>query len=399
MESSSLMPTYQRMPIMFEKGKGLYLYDTNGNRYTDCVSGISVTNLGHNHPEITRAICEQAEQLIHTSNLFIVPQQQALAARLVELTSMTNAFICNSGAEANEAAIKLARLYGHSKKIDSPRIIVMENAFHGRTLATLSASGSRKVQAGFEPLVKGFVRVPFNDINAIKQVAASDSDVVAVLVEPIQGEGGVRTAHPDYLTQLREICDQQDWLLMLDEIQTGNGRTGRYFSFQHTAITPDVLTTAKALGNGVPIGACLAHKAAANLFQPGNHGTTFGGNPLACHTALKVIDVLHQGDYINNAQRIGRLMLDGFRNQLSGTDYIEDIRGQGLMIGIELTQACKELTALAKEKGIIINVTAEKVIRLLPPLIITEAQALEIVEQLSKLIKVYMGDDRKAPRT
>ncbi|MDH5786657.1 MAG: aspartate aminotransferase family protein, partial [Chromatiales bacterium] len=362
--SDSLMTTYARLPVTFERGEGCTLWDTEGKRYLDALSGIAVCNLGHAHPALKQAICSQAERLLHTSNLYGIANQQALGDKLTALAGMDRVFFSNSGAEANEAAIKLARLYGHKKGIDEPAIVVMEHSFHGRTLATLSATGNRKVQAGFEPLVKGFVRAPYDNVEALENIAKHSPNVVAVLVEPIQGEGGVHLPAANYLAELRRLCDQHGWLMMLDEIQTGMGRTGRMFAFQHTEITPDVMTLAKGLGNGVPIGACLATGAAAELFQPGNHGSTFGGNPLACAAGIAVVDTLAGDNLLAHAEHLGSEILKGFKLALDDQPYIKDIRGKGLMIGIELDRDCGTLVGMALERGLLINVTAGNTIRL-----------------------------------
>jgi acetylornithine aminotransferase len=386
------MSTYNRLPVRFERGKGIWLWDSEGRQYLDALSGIAVCGLGHAHPAVTAAITEQAGRLVHTSNLYGIDLQEKLADRLCAVSGMDKAFFSNSGAESNEAAIKIARLYGHSKGITCPAIIVMENSFHGRTLATLTATGNRRIQAGFEPLVRGFLRVPFNDIEAIRNVARNKSDTVAVLVEPIQGEGGVNVPDPDYLAGIREVCDDKGWLMMLDEIQTGMGRTGQWFAYQHGTAIPDVVTLAKALGNGVPIGACLARDKAAELLQPGSHGTTFGGNPLACSAALAVLETIDQEGLADNAQAYGQLLQDGFAAALASLNGIRDIRGQGLMLAIELDRPCTDLAARALDRGLLINVTAERVIRLLPPLILTEKQARMIVDQVSDLIRDYLEE-------
>ncbi|TQV84762.1 aspartate aminotransferase family protein [Exilibacterium tricleocarpae] len=394
MSSTALMNTYGDRTTTLVKGEGARLWDDRGNCFLDALSGIAVCGLGHSHPAVTRAISEQAATLVHTSNLFNIEPQQRLAQKLRQVSGMDNAFFSNSGAEANEAAIKLARKYGNDRGIPAPAIVVMENSFHGRTLATLSATGNPKVQHGFEPLVTGFVRVPFNDITAIETVAADNNSIVAVLVEPIQGEGGVRVPAGDYLQRLRQLCDRHRWLLMLDEIQTGNGRTGKFFAFQHSGITPDVVTTAKGLGNGVPIGVCLAAGAAGGIFQPGNHGSTFGGNPLACRVAETVIDTLLQpsqagGNLIDRANQLGGQMLAGLREALGGCATVADIRGRGLMLGIELKRPCGELVERARQHGLIINVTAGNTVRLLPPFILSDAEAGEIVEKVSALVKAF----------
>jgi acetylornithine/N-succinyldiaminopimelate aminotransferase len=387
--SDHLMSTYARQPVAFRRGEGALLWDAADKQYLDAVSGIAVTNLGHAHPAVSAALCDQAASLIHTSNLYQIEQQIALGDRLCAASGLERSFFCNSGAEANEAALKLARLYGHHRGIEKPAIIVMENSFHGRTLATLSASGNRKVQAGFEPLVTGFVRAPYDDLESIRSIARNEPNVVAVLVEPVQGEGGVNIPAADYLNGLREICDREQWLLMLDEIQTGMGRTGRFLAHMHNGIQPDVATVAKALGNGVPIGACLARGPAAEVFQPGNHGTTFGGNPLACRVALSVLETLEREGLAARAAELGTWMLEGFRERLEGLDGIRDIRGEGLMIGIELERDCGELVRQALERGLLINVTAGRVIRLLPPLILSDAQASQIVETVSELVEGF----------
>ena len=388
--SDSLMATYNRLPVTFVRGEGAWLWDTTGRRYLDAISGIAVCGLGHAHPAIQQAICEQAGSLIHTSNLYGIQHQAALGEELTRLSGMQRAFFCNSGAEANEAAIKIARLYGHAKDIDNPAIIVMENSFHGRTLATLSATGNRKVQAGFEPLVKGFIRAPYGDLEAIADIAKHNSDVVAVLVEPAQGEGGVNIPPAEYLNGIREVCDRQGWLMMLDEIQTGMGRSGKMFAHQHNGIQPDVMTLAKGLGNGVPIGACLARGTAAEVFGPGAHGSTFGGNPLVCRVGLAVLEILESEQLAERATVLSRRMLKGFRNALEGLDGVTDIRAMGLMIGIELDIPCGELVSQALENGLLINVTANSVIRLLPPLIISEEEADHIVGTVSTLIRDFL---------
>jgi acetylornithine aminotransferase len=385
------MPTYKRLPIHFERGEGVWLWDTSGKRYLDALSGIAVCGLGHAHPEVRDALCNQAGTLIHTSNLYGIELQETLADSLVRLSGMERVFFGNSGAEANEAAIKIARLHGHKNGIENPTIVVMEDSFHGRTLATLSATGNRKVQAGFEPLVKGFARVPFDDIESLRAVAKSTPDVVAVLVEPIQGEGGINIPAEDYLKQLRDLCDEQGWLLMLDEIQTGMGRSGRPFAFQHNGILPDVVTLAKGLGNGVPIGACLARGEAAQAFQPGNHGSTFGGNPLACAAANAVLGILESQDLTSRAQTLGNTILSDFADQLQGIAGVEEIRGQGLLIGIELDRSCGDLVTMALEQGLLINVTADRVVRLLPPLIMSDSEADEMVTKTANLIKDFLA--------
>ncbi len=388
--SEHLMNTYARQPVAFVRGEGAYLWDETGKRYLDAVAGVAVNGLGHAHPKLVKAIADQAATLIHTSNLYRVPRQEALADRLCELAGMDRAFFCNSGCEANEAAIKLARLYGHGKGIEVPTIIVMEKAFHGRTMATLTATGSRKIQAGFEPLLTGFARVPFNDLEAIRHVAEHNKSVVAVLAEVVQGEGGINLMAPDYLAELRAICDAHGWLLMLDEVQTGIGRTGTWFGFQHSGVMPDVIALAKGLGSGMPIGACLARGAAADVFKPGNHGSTFGGNPLACAAALATLDAIEDEKLLDNARVRGEAIRSGLRQALAGVLGVVDIRGEGLMIGIELDRPCAELVAVARDAGVLINVTADTVIRLVPPLIYGEAEVDALVSAVSGIVKNYL---------
>ena len=383
------MTTYARLPVCFSHGKGAQVWDNDGKQYLDALCGIAVTGLGHAHPAVTQALCDQAGKLIHSSNLYTVQHQQALADALIAKSGMDNVFFSNSGAEANEAAIKLARLFGHSKDIDQPAIVVMKNSFHGRTLATLSATGTRKVQAGFEPLVSGFIRVPYNDLDAINSIASHNKNVVAVLVEPVQGEGGIQIPAPGYLQGIREICDAHGWLMMLDEIQTGMGRSGKWFCFQHEGIQPDVMTLAKALGNGMPIGACLAHGKAAQLFQPGNHGSTFGGNPLACRSGLAVVEAIDTEGLVERAAELGKRILSGLQNNLATHENVAAIRGFGLLLGIELKHPCAELVKQGLELGILINVTANNVIRLLPPLVLSNDEADLIVEKVSLLVSQF----------
>jgi acetylornithine aminotransferase len=390
--TDALMNTYARLPVNFTRGEGAWLWDSEGNKYLDALSGIAVCSLGHAHPAVTRAICDQAATLVHTSNLYGIEAQSLLAEKLTALSGLQSVFFSNSGAEANEAAIKIARLYGHKKDIAQPNIIVADGSFHGRTMATLSATGNRKVQAGFEPLVQGFIRVPYNDLEAIRTVAKNTDGVVAVLVEPVQGEGGINIPDTDYLDGLRAICDENDWLLMLDEIQTGIGRSGKWFSFQHSNIQPDVMTLAKALGNGVPIGACLAGGKAADILQPGNHGSTFGGNPLACRAALAVIDSMEQEGLVERANVLSQKLLDGFKARLAGNPHVADIRAQGLLLGIELDTPCAALVREALDTGLLINVTADKIIRLLPPLIISDAEADTIVDKVSTLVEAFIAE-------
>ena len=386
-----LMQNYAPLPITFVKGEGAWLWDTAGKKYLDALSGVAVCGLGHAHPAVAAAICEQANNLVHTSNWYHIAKQEALATRLCKLADMDRAFFSNSGAEANEAAIKLARLYGHSKNIQNPAIIVMEGSFHGRTLATLTATGNRKVQAGFEPLVQGFVRAPYNDLDAVANIARNNNDVVAVMVEPITGEGGIVIPDEDYLQGLRQICDANDWLLILDEIQTGMGRTGKMFAFQHSEIAPDIMTLAKGLGNGVPIGACLAKGKAAELFKPGNHGSTYGGNPLVCSAALAVLDTLEKQKLAERAAQLGTQMFDGLKAALGNQSGVVEIRGCGLMLAVELDRPCAALMQAALDAGLLINVTAGQTVRLLPPLILTDAEAEQIVAGVSQLIQQFLS--------
>ena len=395
-ENSHIMTTYAPMSVTFSHGEGLILWDTEGKEYLDALAGIAVCGLGHAHPAVTQAISEQAGKLLHTSNLYLIENQQKLADKLCEHSGLDRVFFSNSGAEANEAAIKIARKYGHEKNIDIPTIIVMENSFHGRTMATLSATGSRKVQAGFEPLVQGFARAPFNDIESIKNIAQSNKNIVAVMVEPVQGESGIKIPDADYLNQLREICDNNNWLLILDEIQTGMGRTGKWFAFQHTGIRPDVMTLAKSLGNGVPIGACLANEKAASVMKPGSHGSTFGGNPLACAAALAVINTIEKNQLLSNAAEQGSYLLEQLKNKIGSTEGVREIRGLGLMIGIELEQNCTELVNQALQQGLLISVQAENVIRLLPPLILNKEQTDTIVTKISGLVTAWLQQKKAA---
>jgi acetylornithine/N-succinyldiaminopimelate aminotransferase len=388
---SHVMNTYARLPVAFERGEGVWLWDVSGKRYLDGLAGIAVNGIGHKHPRFMAALARQLERLMHTSNLYQIPEQERLADRLAAISGMENVFFCNSGCEANEAAIKLARLYGHQRKIESPVIVVLEKAFHGRTMATLSATGSRKVQAGFEPLVAGFVRVPFDDLEAVKRVAEANRNVVAVLVELIQGEGGINVCHPGYLNGLREICDANGWLLMLDEVQSGIGRTGKWFAFQHSTARPDVMTLAKGLANGVPIGACLASGPAANLFKPGHHGSTFGGNPLACSAALATLEIIEDEGLMTNAATIGDYLRSTLTTRLAGNAGVKEIRGRGLMVGIELAYPCGELIEQALADGLLINVTAENVIRLLPALTFTRENADALVDKLAPLVLAFLA--------
>ncbi|EXJ15003.1 Acetylornithine aminotransferase [Imhoffiella purpurea] len=387
------MATYKRLPVTFERGEGVWLWDTDGKRYLDALSGIAVCGLGHAHPAVRDAICAQAGQLIHTSNLYGIAEQERLGTMLAERAGMDRVFFANSGAEANEAAIKLARLHAHRRGIENPAILVAEHSFHGRTLATLSATGNRKVQAGFEPLVQGFVRVPYDDIEAVEIAATNRPNIVAILIEPIQGEGGINIPSPDYLARLRAICDREGWLLIYDEIQTGMGRTGRLFAHEHSGARPDVMTLAKGLGNGVPIGACLARGAAAEVLTAGTHGSTFGGNPLACRVGRAVLETLESEALIENAARQGDYLLTAFNEALGQIKGVVSIRGRGLMLGIELDRPCAELVPAALDAGLLINVTADRVVRLLPPLILAQPEADQLVQTLSGLIRDYLTDD------
>jgi acetylornithine aminotransferase len=385
-----VMNTYGRQSIAFARGEGAWLWDLEGRRYLDGVSGVAVNGLGHAHPRLVAAISAQAARAVHVSNLYEIPEQERLAERLCRLAGMDNAFFCNSGCEANEAAIKLARLYGHQRGVESPAIVVMEKAFHGRALATLSATGSRKVQAGFEPLLSGFVRVPYNDMAALRQVAAANPNIVAVLVEPIQGESGIHIPDDGYLRQLRAACDEKGWLLMLDEVQSGTARSGKWFAFQHAGAQPDVMTLAKGLGNGLPIGACLARGEAARTFKPGNHGSTFGGNPLACVAALTTLDVIEQDGLVARAAQLGGRMRDALAAGLEGVPGVKEVRGKGLLLGIELDRPCGELVKRGFDAGLLINVTAENVVRLLPPLVITDAEAKQLVDGVIGLVRTFL---------
>lgn len=385
------MNNYNRIPVTFTHGEGAYLWDSEGKQYLDALGGIAVCALGHAHPAVTSAICDQAGKLVHTSNIYEIAVQRELADKLCELAQMDNAFFCNSGAEANEAAIKMTRLYGHAKGIEIPNIIVTEGSFHGRTLATLTATGNRKIQAGFEPLVKGFVRAPYNDIEAIETIAKNNKDVVAIMLEPVTGEGGIRIPAPDYLNKLRAICDQYGWLLILDEIQSGMGRTGKWFAHQHNDIQPDIMTLAKALGNGVPIGTCLARGEAAQLFKPGNHGTTFGGNPLASRAAMAVINTIESDHLIPRADELGQYFLAGFNAALKDIEGVSEIRGKGLMLAIELDRPCGDLVQRCLAQGVLINVTANSVIRLLPPYILSTEQADTVIKIVSEEVRQFLA--------
>ena len=380
------MNTYARLPVGFTKGEGSYLEDEHGKKYLDALTGIAVVGLGHAHPKVAKALADQAKILTHTSNLYQIPLQTKLAAKLCEISGMESAFFANSGAEANEAAIKLARIKGSKSGINSPEVIVVDDSFHGRTMATLTATGNRKVHAGFEPLLNGFIRTQFNDIEAVNIIAGNNTNITAVMVEPILGEGGIVIPDPEYLSKLRAICDDKGWLLMLDEVQTGNGRTGTFFEFLDHDIEPDVVTTAKGLGNGMPIGVCLARGEAATLFEPGNHGSTFGGNPLACAAAIAVINTIEEESLCNRARILGDRILSGFNKSLTGNNQVKEIRGKGLMLAIELNEDAPNLVNEALEAGILINVAQGNVIRLLPPLTMSDQEADSIVESISNLI-------------
>ena len=390
------MNTYKPLPVAFSHGQGVWLYTTDGRKLLDALAGIAVSGLGHAHPKLVKSIVGQAGRIIHTSNLVDIPEQAALADKLCALAGMDNVFFGNSGAEANECAIKLARLYGHQRGVASPQIIVMEHAWHGRTLATLAATGSRKAQAGFEPLVGGFIRVPYNDFEAVKAIASHNKDVVAVLTEVVQGEGGIVLARADYLRQLRELCTQKEWFLMIDEVQSGIGRTGKWFAHQWAGIVPDVMPLAKGLGSGVPIGACLARGVAASVFKPGNHGTTFGGGPLASVAAMRTLEIMEEEGLLANAANMGAIVKNGFKEALHGVAGVKEIRGMGLMLGIELDRPCGEIVTRALDAGMLTNVTQDSVIRLLPPLIINEVEAREIVARLVPVIKAFLTQPMQA---
>ena len=389
--SPHVMNTYGRLPIALSHGQGAWVWDVNGKKYLDGLGGIAVNTLGHNHPRLVPALQDQLTRLIHTSNYYHVPLQEQLAAALVERSGMTNVFFCNSGLEANEAAIKLARKFGHDKGIENPQIVVYEKAFHGRSIATLSATGNPKIQAGFGPLVEGFIRVPLNDIDALKKATAGNPNVVAVLFETIQGEGGLHQMRWDYLQQVRALCDSSDWLMMVDEIQTGFGRTGKWFAHQWAGITPDVMSLAKGLGSGVPIGAVVAGPKAANLFQPGNHGTTFGGNPLATRAGVETIRIMEEDKLLDNAATVGAHLKAALQRELGSLPGVKDVRGQGLMLGVELDRPCGELIGLAADAGLLLSVTADSVIRFVPSLTLTADEADQIVALLVPLVKQLLA--------
>lgn len=393
MQHQAIMNTYGRLPVTFSHAKGAYVYGDNGNCYLDALSGIAVCGLGHAHPAVTQAICEQADNLVHVSNLYGINRQNELAEKLAAISGMNNVFFSNSGAEANEAAIKIARKYGHEKGINLPTILVAENAFHGRTMATLTATGNKNAQAGFGPLLDGFERVPYNDLEAAQNAIENNANIVAVFIEPVQGEGGVTAGLDEYLTGLRELCDQHDLLYMLDEIQTGNGRTGQYFAYQHYTWKPDVVTTAKGLGNGVPIGACLARGKAAQVLQPGSHGSTYGGNPLACSAGCAVIDTITSENLCERVQALGERIRDQLQSHLND-QQVTEYRGKGLMIGIVLNtnEACGAIMKMALDEGLLLNVTAGNVVRLLPPYILTDEQADTVAEKTAKVINAFLAE-------
>lgn len=389
--SPHVMNTYGRMPFAISHGQGCRVWDTNGKEYLDALGGIAVNTLGHNHPQLVPALQEQLGKIIHSSNYYHIPLQEQLAAKLVELSGMTNVFFCNSGLEANEAALKLARKFGHDKGIEKPQVVVYEKAFHGRSIATLSATGNVKVQQGFGPLVEGFIRVPLNDIEALKAATQGRDDVTAVFFETIQGEGGVNPMRAEYLQQVRKLCDERNWLLMIDEVQCGVGRTGKWFAHQWAGIQADVMPLAKGLGSGVPIGAVVAGPKAANIFVPGNHGTTFGGNPLAMRAGIETIRIMEQDHLLANAAAMGERLMQGLRTQLAGVPGVVEVRGQGLMVGLELDRPCAEIMTLAADAGLLLSVTAERVIRLVPPLIITAAEIDEVLEKLIPIVKKFLA--------
>ena len=389
---SHVMNTYARQNVAFVRGEGVWLWDEAGKKYLDALAGIAVNTLGYAHPRLTRALTQRIQSgVIHTSNLWRIPDQEAAADRIAEITGLDEVFFCNSGLEANEAAIKVARKYGHERGIAEPAIIVMEKAFHGRSLATLSATGSRKVQAGFEPLVSGFVRVPLNDLDAVRQVAERNRNVAAVMVEPIQGEGGINVSRLDYLRGLKEICERQQWLFISDEVQCGLGRTGKWFVYQHAGFLPDVVPLAKGLGSGVPVGACVVGGLAKGVFKPGNHGSTFGGNPLAMTAVVTTIDTIKEEGLLANAARVGQVL----RDALAGAPGVTEVRGMGLMIGVELSEPCGDLVKAALDAGLVINVTADNVVRMLPALVMSEAEAREVASRLTPLLKAF-ADKRAA---
>ena len=394
---SHVMNTYARQPVAFVRGEGVWLYDESGRKYLDALAGIAVNSLGHAHPALVRAISEQAARIIHTSNLFNIPVQERAADLLAEITGLDEVFFCNSGCEANEAAIKLARLYGHQRGIKEPHVVVYENAFHGRTLATLSATGSRKVQAGFEPLVPGFVRVPLNDLDAVRALAEHDTSIAAVMIEPIQGEGGINVARLEYLRGLKEICDRHDWLFISDEVQCGLGRTGKWFVYQHAGLMPDVVPLAKGLAGGVPVGACVAGGRAKGVFKPGNHGSTFGGNPLAMAALVCTLETIRGDGLLANAELVGRVIRDGLAAALKGVAGVREIRGMGMMIGVELERPCSALVKMALDRGLVINVTHDNVVRMLPPLVMNESEGRQVVSILAPLVAEFLAQEAARP--
>jgi acetylornithine aminotransferase len=387
---SHVMNTYARLPVAFVRGQGVWLYDEADKKYLDALAGIAVNTLGYAHPRLVRALTEQIGRVIHTSNLFQMPLQEQAADRIAAITGLDEVFFCNSGLEANEAALKVARKYGHDRGIAEPAIIVMEKAFHGRSLATLSATGSRKVQAGFEPLVQGFVRVPLNDLDAVRQLAERNKNIVAVFIEPIQGEGGINLARMEYLRGLKEICDRHEWLFMSDEVQCGLGRTGKWFVYQHAGIEPDVVPLAKGLASGVPLGACVVGRRAKGVFKPGNHGSTFGGNPLAMCGVITTLDTMKEEDLLTNAVRVGNAIRDGLAAALKGVAGVTEVRGMGMMIGVELDRPCGEIVKTALARGLIVNVTADNVIRLLPPLVMNADEGRQVVERLAPIVREFL---------
>jgi len=395
---SHVMNTYARLPVAFVRGQGVWLYDEAGKRYLDALAGIAVNTLGYAHPRLVRALTEQIGRVMHTSNLFQIPLQEQAADRIAAITGLDEVFFCNSGLEANEAAIKVARKYGHDRGVAEPAIIVMEKAFHGRSLATLSATGSRKVQAGFEPLVQGFVRVPLNDLDAVRQVAERNQNVVAVFVEPIQGEGGINVSRLEYLRGLREICDRHEWLFMSDEVQCGLGRTGQWFVYQHAGFLPDVVPLAKGLASGVPVGACVVGGRAKGVFKPGNHGSTFGGNPLAMCGVVTTLDTMKDEGLLENAVRVGDAIREGLAAALRDVPGVVEVRGMGMMIGVELDRACGDIVRTALERGLVVNVTAEKVIRILPPLVMNADEGRQVVERLAPIVREFLAAPAQAPR-
>jgi acetylornithine/N-succinyldiaminopimelate aminotransferase len=390
--SPHVMNTYGRLPIALSHGRGCRVWDVNGKEYLDALGGIAVNTLGHNHPKLVPALQDQIAKIIHSSNYYHVPNQEKLAAKLVELSGLTNVFFCSTGLEANEAALKLARKFGHDKGIERPEIVVYEKAFHGRSIATLSATGNPKVQAGFGPLVEGFIRVPLNDMASLKKATEGNPNVVAVFFEAIQGEGGVNPMHMDYLKDVRALCDERDWLLMIDEVQCGMGRTGKWFAHQWAGIKPDVMPLAKGLGSGVPVGAVVAGPKAANIFTPGNHGTTFGGNPLAMRAGVETLRIMEEDGLLANAAKVGKHLAESLKRELKSVTGFKEIRGQGLMIGLELTKPCGDLVKRCAENGLLISVTADTVVRMVPPLILTIAEADEIVGILCPLIKQFLSE-------